>query len=169
MAVPLREVAAPSGPDVDAKFADAVADRFNVAKKSALQSFNPSDHYTANRSVCQLVEPGGELGERPDAVHGLNVIDRIQCVNPSGRQLRAQASLQSQRTSSRFRCPNPAGGEHPLLAGSSQRQAQTRRRQPVVQLLAEATTGRTGRPTGCGRHRESGGVWSTTGPVALLS
>lgn len=62
MAVPLREVHAPSGPDVDAKFADAVADRFNVAKKSPLQSFDPSEQYTANRCVCQLVEPAVNSG-----------------------------------------------------------------------------------------------------------
>ena len=37
------------------------------------------------------------------------------------------------------------------VAGSSRRRPQTRRRIPVVQLLAEATTGRAGRPTGSGR------------------
>jgi len=38
-------------------------------------------------------------------------------------------------------------------ARSSRRQAQTRRRKPAVQLLAEATTGLAGRPTGSGRER----------------
>ena len=35
MATPLRKVGAPSGPDVDAKFADAVAYRFYGATKSS--------------------------------------------------------------------------------------------------------------------------------------
>ena len=39
----------------------------------------------------------------------------------------------------------------PLVAGTSRRLAQTRRRKPVVQVLAVATTGRAGRPTGSGR------------------
>jgi hypothetical protein len=53
----------------------------------------------------------------------------------------------------------PARGHWPPSASgrSSQRQAQPHRRKPVVQLLAEATTGRTGRPTGCGRIKPETG------------
>ena len=61
MATPLCEIDAPAGTDVDAQFADAVTDRFNVAEKSTLQPLDPSDHDTANRRVGQLVELGSEL------------------------------------------------------------------------------------------------------------
>lgn len=53
--------------------------------------------------------------------------------------------LQPTKTHGRARC------KEPLVAGSSRRQPQTRRRKPVIQLLAAATTGREGRPTGSGR------------------
>lgn len=51
------------------------------------------------------------------------------------------------------------GCERLLMAGTSRRQPQSRRRKPVVQLLAEAMTGRADRPTGNGReepHTEPG-------------
>lgn len=53
--------------------------------------------------------------------------------------------------SDRVDCPQAAGRDRLLMAGSSQRRPQTRRRKPVIQLLAEATTGCAGRPTGSGR------------------
>jgi len=42
-------------------------------------------------------------------------------------------------------------GDRPVVAESSQWRPQIRRLKPVVQLLAEATNGRAGRPTGSGR------------------
>ena len=82
MATPLREIDAPSSPDVDAKFGDTVAYRFHVAKKSSFKPLDPSDHNATNRRVCQLVEPGGELREWLDAEHESSVIDRLHSVKP---------------------------------------------------------------------------------------
>ena len=56
------------------------------------------------------------------------------------------------RDLTRLSCSEPTVRRYPLLAGSSQKQAQTRRRKPVVHPLAEATIGRAGRPTGSGRE-----------------
>ena len=83
MVTPLRETDAPSGPDVDAKFRDTVAYRFNVAKKSSFKPLDPSDHNATNRRVCQMVEPGGELREWLDAEHDRSVIERLHCVKPT--------------------------------------------------------------------------------------
>ena len=80
MATPLREIDAPSGPDVDAKFGDAFAYRFHVAKKSLFKPLDPSDHNAPNRRVGQVVEPRGELGEWLDADHDRIVIDRLHFV-----------------------------------------------------------------------------------------
>jgi hypothetical protein len=55
---------------MDAKLGDAVADRLNVAEKTPLEPLDPNNHDAAYRGGCQLVEPGGELGERLDAEHG---------------------------------------------------------------------------------------------------
>jgi hypothetical protein len=83
VATPLREIDAPSGPDVDAKFGDTVAYRFNVAKKSSFKPLDPSDHNATNRRVCQMVEPKGELREWLDAEHKYTVIDRLHSVKPT--------------------------------------------------------------------------------------
>ena len=48
--------------------------------------------------------------------------------------------------------PIAARDQRQELAEPGQSWSQTHRRKPVVQLLAEATTGRTGRPTGSGRR-----------------
>jgi hypothetical protein len=79
---PLREIDAPSGPDVDAKFGDTVAYRFHVAEKSSFKPFDPSDHNATNRRVCQLVEPRGELREWLDAEHQCIGIDRLHPIKP---------------------------------------------------------------------------------------
>ena len=82
MATPPREIDAPSGPDVDAKFGDTVAYRFHIAKKSSFKSLDPSDHNAANRCICQLVKPRGELRKRLDAEHVCIVIERLHPVQP---------------------------------------------------------------------------------------
>ena len=83
MATPLSEIDAPSGPEVDAKFGDAVAYGFNVAKKSSFKPLDPSDYNAANRRVCQTVEPRGELREWFDAKHDHSVIERLHPVKPT--------------------------------------------------------------------------------------
>lgn len=80
MVTPLREIDAPSGSDVDAKFGDTVSYRFHVAKKSSFKPLDPSDHNATNRYVGQVVEPRGELREWLDADHGRIVIDRLHFV-----------------------------------------------------------------------------------------
>ena len=79
----LREIDAPSGPNVDAKFRDTVAYRFHVAKKSSFKPLDPSDHNATNRRVCQIVEPRGELREWLDAEHDRSVIARLHTVKPT--------------------------------------------------------------------------------------
>jgi hypothetical protein len=66
---------------------------------------------------------------------------------------RVFASPQVQAGHGATRTTGMTGLECRLLAGTSRRQAQTRHRKPVVQVLAAATTGRAGRPTGSGRVR----------------
>lgn len=83
MATPLREIDAPSGPDVDTKFGDTVANRFHVAKKSSFKPLDPSDHNATNRRICQVVEPRSELREWLDAEHVPTVIERLHSVKPT--------------------------------------------------------------------------------------
>lgn len=99
MATSLREIDAPSGPDVDAKFGDAVAYRFHVAKKSSFKPLDPSDHNASNRRVCQMVEPSGELREWLDSEHAPSVFERLHPVKPtrSGCPQREPRSIVSAR------------------------------------------------------------------------
>lgn len=83
MVNPLREIDAPSGPDVDAEFGDTVAYRFHVAKKSSFKPLDPSNHNATNRRVFQMVEPRGELRKWLDDEHERNVIERLHLVKPT--------------------------------------------------------------------------------------
>jgi hypothetical protein len=111
VATPLREIDAPSGPDVYPKFGYTVAYRFHVAKKSSFKPLDPSDHNATNRRVCQMVEPRGELREWPDAEHGHSVIERLHSVKPTWsdcrlREIRSNVSARGRG----FLAPNrPVG------------------------------------------------------------
>jgi hypothetical protein len=48
LATPLREIDAPTSPDVDAKLRDTFAHRFHVAEKSSFKPLDPSDHNAAD-------------------------------------------------------------------------------------------------------------------------
>ena len=103
---------------MDAKLGDAVAHRLHVAEQTSFKPFDPRDHNATNRGVCQMVEPRGELRERFDAEHGVNVIERLHSVKPAwldSRERKLQFPCQCKH--SRLRHPEPAGREHPLLAG----------------------------------------------------
>ena len=82
LATLLREVHAPSGPDMDAKLGDTVAHRLHVTEKTSLKPLDPRDHNALNSSVCQVVEPRGEFRQCFDAEHGQNVVDRLHIVKP---------------------------------------------------------------------------------------
>jgi hypothetical protein len=88
---PVREIDAPSGPDMNAKFEDPVAYRFDVAKQSSFKPLDPSDYNSSNRHVCQTVEPSGELREWLDDEHKQTVSDRLQFVKPRYRKSRTAA------------------------------------------------------------------------------
>jgi hypothetical protein len=62
---------------MNAKLGDTVDHWFNVAEKTSLKPLDPRDHNASNRGVCHAVETFGELGERFDAEHGGNVIERL--------------------------------------------------------------------------------------------
>ena len=111
MVTPQREIDAPSGPDVDAKFGDTVSYRFHVAKKSSFKPLDPSDHNATNRHVGQLVEPRGELREWLDAYHYVIVIERLHFVkralsNYRRREIRSNASTHGRG----FLVPNRPSG-----------------------------------------------------------
>lgn len=67
MAIPLRGIDAPSGPEVDAKLGDTVTYRVHVTKKASFKPLDPSDHNATNRRICQTVEPGGDFRQWLDA------------------------------------------------------------------------------------------------------
>ena len=68
---------------MDAKLGDTVAHRLNVAEKTSFKPLDPCDHNAANRGICQMVEPRGELRECFDAEHRGNVIVRLHFVKPA--------------------------------------------------------------------------------------
>ncbi len=74
---------------MDAKLGDTAAHRLHVTEKTSFKPFDPSDHYTTNRGVCQSVKPRLELRKRFDGDHGVNVIERLHLVKHVGSRCRA--------------------------------------------------------------------------------
>ena len=72
LATSLREVQAPSRPDMNPELGDTVAHRLNVAEKTSFKPLDPRDHNATNRGIRQVVDPSAELWECFDAEHSGN-------------------------------------------------------------------------------------------------
>ncbi len=62
---------------MDTQLGDTIANRLNVSQQSTFQTFDPGHDHAAYRLVLQIVDPGGELGQRSNRKYKTYVIDRL--------------------------------------------------------------------------------------------